>query len=221
VNATTECACPLEITDLQWSADQRYMRMARILYWALCVAALALLASASRSQNSLPVLHREPVTIRILNGKDGAPLAHVHVVFVAGYDDQDLRLGLWSEEAITNAKGQASLPDSLKNFSFVAVWVAKRKLCAQHGHALGADLDNVRNQGLSTTNRCGNLMFADKPGVLTVFAQAHAEDLPSPIAPFVAPAAKPAPAPCRSKRTAPPKPKPPPNQAVRYQQTAG
>jgi hypothetical protein len=161
------------------------MTIARILYLALCVAALALLASASRSEQSSPAVHPEPITIRILDGKGGAPLAHVHLLFVAGYDDRDLRRGLWSAETITDARGRASLPGALKNFSFVAVWVAKRKLCAAHGRSPGFNLDRVRYEGMSTPNYCGTTAVEDAPGVLTVFARARAQDLLPP------PAAKP------------------------------
>jgi hypothetical protein len=164
------------------------MTIARILYLALCVAALALLASASRSEQSMPAIHPEPITIRILDGKGGAPLAHVHLLFVAGYDDRDLRLGLWSAEAITDAKGRASLPGALKDFSFVAVWVAKRRLCAAHGRSLGINLDDIRYEGTSTPNHCGTTVVEDTPGVLTVFARAHAQDL---LLPPALPAAKP------------------------------
>jgi hypothetical protein len=153
------------------------MTTLRIPWLVLCVMTLALPGSMGKSEQSLPAIHPEPITIRILNGKDGAPLAHVHLVFVAGYDDRDLRLGLWSEEVITDAKGRASLPDSLKNFSFVAVRVAKRRLCAAHGRSLNADLDRVRFEGMSTPNHCGTTVVEDTPGVLTVFARGRAQDL--------------------------------------------
>lgn len=195
------------------------MKRVQIPWLVLCVMTLVLPGSMGKSEQSLPSIHPEPITIRIINGKDGAPLAHVHLLFVAGYDNRDLRLGLWSAEAITDAKGRASLPGALKDFSLLEVRVAKRRLCAAHGRSLSINLDNVRYGGMSTPNRCGNLVFADKPGVLTVFAKAHAEDLLSPIAPFAAPAAKPA-APCRSKRGVRPKAHRKPDQAVQYEETA-
>jgi hypothetical protein len=164
------------------------MTILRNLSLAPGLAALALLVSPGRSENSLPAVHPEPITIRILDGKDGAPLAHVHLLLVAGYDDRDLRLGMWSAEAITDAKGRASLPNALKNFSFVAVWVAKHKLCAAHGRSPGIILERIRSEGMSTANLCGTTVVEDTPGVLNVFAKAHAQDLPPPPA---SPAAKP------------------------------
>lgn len=176
------------------------MTIARTLSLALGVGTLLLPASVDRAQNSLPATHPEPITIRILDGKGGAPLAHVHLQVVAGYDDRDLRLGFWSEEVVTDGQGRASLPSSLKNFSLVAVRVAKHNLCAAHGRSTYMNLDNIRYEGLSTPNRCGTTVVAETPGVLNVFARAHAKDLPPPPAakPAGSAAAKP-PARCRSK----------------------
>jgi hypothetical protein len=176
------------------------MTIARTLSLALGVGALLLPASVGRAQqNSLPAVHPEPITIRILDGKGGAPLAHVHLQVAAGYDDRDLRLGLWREEIVTDGQGRASLPGSLKNFSLVAVWVAKHKLCAAHGRSTYMNLDNIRNEGLNTPNRCGTTVVAETPGVLNVFAKAHHKDLPPPPA---RPAVKP-PAKCHCKASAP------------------
>jgi hypothetical protein len=107
----------------------------------------------------------------------------VHLQFVAGYDEADLRLGLWGAEAVTDGYGRASLPNSLKNFSFVEVWVAKRKLCTPHGHSSGVILDRVRSEGLSAPNHCGTTVVEDTPGVLNVFAKAQSRDLLAPPAP--------------------------------------
>jgi len=176
------------------------MTIARTLSLALGVGALLLPASVDRAQqNSLPAVHPEPITIRILDGKGGAPLARVHLQVAAGYDDHDLRLGLWREEIVTDGQGRASLPGSLKNFSLVAVWVAKHKLCAAHGRSTYMNLDNIRNEGLNTPNRCGTTVVAETPGVLNVFAKAHHKDLPPPPA---RPAVKP-PAKCHCKASAP------------------
>jgi len=149
------------------------MKMARTLLSA-AGAALALLVAVGRCENSLPVTHPEPITIQILDGKGGTPLAHVHVELVAGYDDRDLQLGLWSAEAITDSHGQMSLPNALKSFSFVAVWVDKHKLCGAHGRMPGVSLDRIRKEGSSTANECGVTVVEDTPGVLRVFAVLHA-----------------------------------------------
>jgi hypothetical protein len=153
---------------------------------ALGVDMLLLPCSVGRAQNSLPGKHLEPITIRVLDGKGGAPLPHLHLQVVAGYDDRDLRIGLWSEEVISDGQGRANLPGSLKSFSLVAVGVAKHKLCAAHGRPVAVMLDSIRNEGLSTPNGCGTTVVAETPGVLNVFAKARQEDLPPP------PAAKPA-----------------------------
>jgi hypothetical protein len=175
------------------------MTIARTLSLALGLGTLLLPARVGSAQIDLPVTHPEPITIRILDGKGGTPLAHVHLQVAAGYDDRDVRLGLWSEEVVTDEQGRASLPGSLKNFSLVAVWVAKHKLCAAHGRSTYMNLDNIRTEGLNTPNRCGTTVVAETPGVLNVFARAHPKDLPPPAAKPAASAAVKPPARCRSK----------------------
>ena len=162
------------------------MTIARTLSLALGAAMALLPVSAATAQTSQPAVHPEPITIRILDGKGGAPLAHVHLQVAAGYDDRDLRLGLWSTDLVTDGHGQASLPGPLGNFSLLAVWVAKHKLCAVHGRSTYMNLDGIRYGGLSTPNRCGITVAADTPGMLTVFAKARKKDLAPGSAPLPA-----------------------------------
>jgi hypothetical protein len=164
------------------------MTIARTSSLALGMATLVLLARVGRSENSLPAIHPEPVTIQVLDGKGGAPLAHVHVQLVAGYDDRDLRLGLWSEDAITDGKGRASLPNVLKNFTLVEVWVAKHKLCEGRGRSPVFILDRIRHEGSSTPNYCGTTVVEDTPGVINVFVRAHKKGLSPPASPATKPA---------------------------------
>jgi len=162
------------------------MKTVRGFSSALGALMVLLLASMGRTENSLPVSHPEPITIRILDGKYGAPLAHVHLLFVAGYDNADLRLGLWSAEGITDGLGRANLPASLKDFAFLQVWVLKHKLCASHGRSLGVNLDRIRYQGFSTPNYCGTTVVEDAPGIFNVFAAARHRRRPPPPAPRAA-----------------------------------
>ncbi len=143
----------------------------------LGVGVLTLAAAALRAQNSWPAMHPEPIAIRILDGRRGLPLAGVHVQIVAGYDDNDLLQGSWGAEAITDDRGRAMLPDALKDFGFLAIRVVKHKLCAAHGLSPRLSLGSIRNEGLSTPDECGTLVPARQPGVLIVFAKAHAKDL--------------------------------------------
>lgn len=157
----------------------------RLLAAALpaCAALLAIPPRANaQSTQSLPVAHPEPITIRVLDGKDGTPLKHVHLVLLAGYDDNDLRRRLWQREAITDDDGEASVPDALKNFGFLQVSVAKRKLCIAHAQTANFSLERIRRDGLSTPNRCGTTVVDDEPGVLNVFAKANGKDKPAPPA---------------------------------------
>jgi hypothetical protein len=135
-------------------------------------AAAVLLASAACWANEVfPVVHSEPLTVRVLDGKDGRPQARVHVVLVAGYDRRDLRLGQWREEAVTDAEGKVRLPNALRNLPLLRVEVLKRHACSAGSDEETISVEQVRRDGLSGVNRCGLASVDDAPGVFTVFVK--------------------------------------------------
>jgi hypothetical protein len=134
-------------------------------------AAMALLAAACPADEVFPVVHREPIAVRVLAGKDGSPQARVHVVLVAGYDRRDLALGLWREEAVTDATGAVRLSDALRNLPLLRVEVLKRGSCAPDAGDAAISVERIRRDGLSAANRCGMIVAVDTPGVLAVFVK--------------------------------------------------
>jgi hypothetical protein len=135
-------------------------------------AAMALLAAAVCSADEVfPVVHHEPIAVRILEGKNGAPQARVHVVLIAGYDRRDLDLGLWREEAVTDEAGMVQLSDALKNLPLLRVAVLKRSSCATDAGGAAISVERIRRDGMSSANRCGTVVAADVPGTLAVFVK--------------------------------------------------
>ncbi len=151
-------------------------------------AGLALVtAAASGAGESFPVVHNEPVTIRILGGKDGRPLGRLHLILIAGYDQRDLREQLYSEEVLTDAEGQARLPKQLANLPWLQVWVSKKPLCQAHPRKAGFSVELIRRDGLSAPNRCGTAAVEDAPGVFTVFVKGKGAPPAAVPAPAIAP----------------------------------
>jgi len=65
-------------------------------------AVIALLGGAVCGADEVfPVLHGDPIAVRVLDGKDGNPQARTRVVLTAGYDRRDLKLAQWREELLT------------------------------------------------------------------------------------------------------------------------
>lgn len=128
-------------------------------------------AAASWAGESFPVVHNEPITIRILGGKDGQPLGPLHLTLIAGYDRADMRKELFREDAVTDAHGQARLSNQLANLPLLQVWVNKKTLCQENPRIASFSVELMRRDGLSTPNRCGNITVEDKPGVFTVFVK--------------------------------------------------
>jgi hypothetical protein len=135
-------------------------------------AAMVLLAAAVCSADEVfPVVHHEPIAVRVLEGKNGAPQARVHVVLVAGYDRRDLDLRIWREEAVTDEAGTVRLSDALKNLPLLRVEVLKRGSCASDAGDAAISVERIRRDGMSAANRCGTVVAVDAPGVLAVFVK--------------------------------------------------
>lgn len=128
-------------------------------------------AISSSAAERFPVMHSEPITVRILGGKDGRPLGRLHLVLIGGYDQRDMREELFREEVLTDARGQARLSNQLANLPWLQVWVGSKTLCQSHPRITGFSVDLIRSDGLSTPNLCGKATVPDTPGVFTVFVK--------------------------------------------------
>ncbi len=141
--------------------------------FALLVCAALAVAATARASETFPVIHHEPITLRVLDGRNGKPLAHVRLALVGGYNQRDLAIELWYGEAQTNAAGEARLPDDMANLPFLRVWAEKEKLCQPGGRHGTFSVERIRGEGFSTANHCGDAIVADAPGVFTVYVQGN------------------------------------------------
>jgi hypothetical protein len=128
-------------------------------------------AGVCSADEVFPVVHPEPITVRVVDGKGGKPQARVHVVLVAGYDRHDLRQGLWREEAVTDAEGKVRISGALRNLPLLRVEVLKRHACATGIDEEVIAVERIRLAGLSGANRCGFAPIEDAPGVFTAFVK--------------------------------------------------
>jgi hypothetical protein len=116
---------------------------------------------------TIPVDHREPIIVRVLNGRNGLPVPHLRLLLAAGYDEHDIDRRLWSEEASTNPAGEALVPRALVNFPYFEVSLKKAKPCSV---PLVFNIGRIRHDGQSAPNHCGIISTAEQPGVLTIFS---------------------------------------------------
>lgn len=141
----------------------------KLTVWAGEAIALLLAAAPCGADEVFPVIHNETIAVRVLSGKDGQPQSRIHVALTGGYTGRDLGLGLWREEAQTDATGTVQLSNALRNLPLLRVEVLKRHSCAAQGGALS--VETIRRDGLSTANRCGPAVARNAHGVLTVFVK--------------------------------------------------
>jgi hypothetical protein len=153
--------------------------MIRPLALSLAAGIALLTATLCGAAEIFPVVHNEPITVRILGGKDGQPLAHLHLVLLAGYDRSDLHGQLYRAELLTDAHGQAHLPMQLANLPWLQVWVAKKPLCQVKPRGDSFSVELIRRDGVSAPNLCGTATVEDAPGVFTVFVKSKERNAPA------------------------------------------
>jgi len=142
-----------------------------IVLGALCGSFGALLPIVC-AQESYPVVHREPITLRVIDGNGhGAPLAHVHLTLIAGYDSMDMKHQMFRESALTDETGEARLSRQMANLPLLQVWVQKLPLCQEHPRSEPFIVERIRSFGVSAPNQCGTVVAEETPGVLTIFVR--------------------------------------------------
>ena len=151
----------------------------RPLSLSLAAGIALLTATLCCADETFPVVHNEPITVRILGGKDGQPLAHLHLVLLAGYDQGDLHGQLYRAELLTDAHGQVHLPKQLANLPWLQVWVAKKQLCQANPRGESFSVELIRRDGVSAPNLCGTATVEDAPGVFTVFVKSKEQNAPA------------------------------------------
>jgi hypothetical protein len=141
-------------------------------------AAIALLTASLRgADETFPVIHNEPITVRIVGGINGMPLSNLHLVLVSGYDQNDLHNQLYREDVLTDAFGNARLPKQLANLPWLQVWIGSMPLCQSKPRQASFSVELIRRDGLSAPNLCGAVSAQNTPGVFTVFVKNKAEKL--------------------------------------------
>ncbi len=145
--------------------------MIRSFVFSLAAGLALVTATTSGANETFPVDHHDPISVRILDGTDGHPLAYRHLVLVAGYDRHDLHDQQFREEVLTDARGQVRLSRQLENLPWLQVWVGKIPLCMGKPGKASFSVELIRRDGLSAPNQCGTATVEDEPGVFTVFVK--------------------------------------------------
>ena len=145
--------------------------MKKFLAFSLLATAALFTSNSAHAQESFPEIHNQPIKIHLLDAEDGSPKANFRVILVAGYSQDDLRKGLWREEAATDAEGDLKLPQAMLNLPWMQVIVAQGKLCRFKQPASGLSVERIREDGLSAPNPCGLAAANEKPGELNFFVR--------------------------------------------------
>jgi hypothetical protein len=145
--------------------------MNRFLFLSFCAAAALLVPTLCTAGEVFPAVHSEPITVRLLSGRDGRPQPWMHVVLIGGYDRRDLARGQWREEGMTDALGNLRLSNGLRNLPWLQLSVRNGHACAPGAARAVFSLELIRRDGVSVANRCGGEAIPNSPGVLTFYVK--------------------------------------------------
>jgi hypothetical protein len=151
--------------------------MIRPITLSLAAAIALSAASLCRAGETFPEVHSDPITVRIVSGKNGQPLSNLHLVLVGGYDRSDLHDQFYREEVLTDPFGKVRLSNQLANLPWLQVWVSKMPLCQSNPRKTSFSVELMRRDGLSAPTLCGPVTAQNAPGTFTVFVKNRANKL--------------------------------------------
>ena len=77
-----------------------HFSMARLFRFMVCIAIVVGIARTGGALlvagETIPVDHREPITVRLVQGRTGLPLAHLRLVFIAANCDIGVVIAIYS-----------------------------------------------------------------------------------------------------------------------------
>jgi hypothetical protein len=110
---------------------------------------------------------KSAVTIEVVDGKSGKPLAHAHILVFTSDEQPTIRTGK-SLGTMTDERG---LVVSETNSRFVQVLVDSHKLCQKEPNLQSFEVSKIVVAGLTTPNNCSSIVKEVTPGKFVVFAR--------------------------------------------------
>jgi hypothetical protein len=135
------------------------MRVEFRLFLTLVLSTAALAAGSSE------------ITLRVLDARNGHPIANEHLVVSVGASPQDVQQQKHHFHLRTDANGVAKLTIAVPDVARIQVWVDFHVLCQKNPNSNSFSISEIEKTGLSTPNNCGRSNLPNTPQQLTVFAR--------------------------------------------------
>jgi hypothetical protein len=107
------------------------------------------------------------VTLHVVNGRTGTPVADKHIVAISGQSVAELNEQRHILQVTTDAKGEAKL--TLHQGDLLRIWVDWSVPCAKKLPAYEADA--IAREGVVGVNTCGSVRALEKPGDLYLYVR--------------------------------------------------
>jgi hypothetical protein len=111
------------------------------------------------------------IVVHVINGKNGTPLAHAHVLIFGGSSAEDIRHNGKPYSLQTDANGLAVLTLS-PTVSQLKVFVDWHTVCRKESpNLVSYSVAGIKAQGINTPNNCGSASRSSAPGHFFVFVR--------------------------------------------------
>ncbi len=111
------------------------------------------------------------IVVHVINGKNGKPLAHAHVLIFGGSAAEDIRLNGIPYSLQTDADGLAVLTLS-PTVSQLKVFVDWHTVCRKESpNIVSYSVAGIKAHGINTPNNCGSASRDSTPGHFFVFVR--------------------------------------------------
>jgi len=123
------------------------------------------------SNVQVPTAQEKNIIIRVMDGRNGKPMANMHLMVSLGSSQEDVRELKSHVDLQTDLNGVALLSIDESTISRIQVWVDWHTLCQETPNTKSFSIEEIRKSGLSTPNNCGSVTREKAPNHLTVFAR--------------------------------------------------
>jgi hypothetical protein len=136
----------------------------------LALFSVLLYDKAGDAQNALAVKRLE-ITVQTIDGRNGKPLAHQHLLIFTGMSSDDVKTHAAHVELTTGKEGMGTLSLDSSKAHWLQPWADDRTLCQQVPNQNSFSVDEIMSKGLATPNTCSSFVKESAPGRFIIFAR--------------------------------------------------
>jgi len=137
----------------------------------MCALAGVLLFSATMKAQNTGMEKTLDITVQVLDGRNGKPLADQHVLVFTGLSSNAVKSHAEHTGLTTGKDGVGTLTIFPSETQWLQVFADGRVLCYPDPNQSSFSVSEIMSKGLATPNSCSKLMREPSPGHFIIFAR--------------------------------------------------